>query len=160
MTIKKIFFSWDFIFAVLLTAGVGFVLPKFIETEFTHDLYGIGINVLSIIFAIYFAALAIITASSDDDFVLFLEEENDFTKLVHSFRFSLSILFISLVYSILIYSFTAFRKSNDILVECNIFFILFTFLFSYSLFATANSALDSINYAKFRAKFLKLKPKK
>lgn len=160
MTLKKIFLSWDFILATLLTVAIGYTLPKGINIEFSYDLFGIGINVLSIIFAIYFAALAIITASSDDDFVLFLEDENDFTKLVYSFRFALSVLFISLIFSLLSYGYTSFYKSTGEVIQCKLLFTIFVFLFSYSLFVTANSAIDSINYAKYRAEFLKSKPRK
>jgi hypothetical protein len=159
MKIKDIFYSWDFILALLSSILILILLPYRIANEFAHDIYGIGISVLSIVFSVYFAALAIMIASSDDDFIRFLEEEGDYTAIISTFKFSLLILFVALLYSLAIYTVSSAQLAMDCKNQPFWWFVIFTFLFLWGLFAAANSTYDSITYAKFRTKFLSLKNK-
>jgi hypothetical protein len=154
MKIKNIIISWDFITALIMTVIIAFVLPSRIKTEFASSLYETGISVLSIVFSVYFAALAIIISSSDDDFVKFLEKDGDYSAIVDSFKFSLALLFIALIYSILLFSISSFWISETCLIQSSLWLIVFIFLFLYSMFAALNSTLDSLKYAKFRTRFL------
>jgi hypothetical protein len=159
MKIKDILLSWDFLASLPISLVVAYLLPFWVSNEFAHDLYGIGISVLSIVFSVYFAALAIIISSSDDDFVRFLEEEGDYTAIITTFEFSLGALFIALLYSLIMYAFTAAWIAHKFESQQYWWLAIFTFLFLYSLFAALNSTMDSITYAKFRTKYLKKKPK-
>lgn len=162
ITLKEIIFSWDFIVSMLLTIALSFVLKDPISSEFAKDIYGVGISVLSIVFSVYFAALALIITSGDDDFVHFLEEAGDYTGIIYTFKFSLIALFSALIYSIFIYAFTAAQiyqsKAGQVQVLQYEFFLwIFIFLFSYGLCAALGATLDSITYAMFRIKFLRVR---
>lgn len=157
MKIKDIFWSWDFIVSLPVSVIVAYALPYWVSNKFAHDLFGIGISVLSIVFSVYFAALAIIISSSDDDFVRFLEEEGDYTAIISTFQFALAALFVALIYSIVLYAFTATWISNKYDNQPFWWLSIFTFLFLYSLLAALNSTLDSIMYAKFRTRYLSTK---
>lgn len=153
MKIKKLI-SWDFMLAVVATIAAGFLLNTEIENSIVKDVYGIGVSVLSIVFSIFFAALSIIISSSDNDFVKFLEKDGSFTELIKTLRLTLVLLFISLIVAIILYIYTAFAQLNG-KEQTKWLFLLFVFLSIYSLFAVLSSALDSIKFAYFRAKFLK-----
>lgn len=154
MKLKSVFWAWDFLLACVLSLAAGYILPYWVANDFAHDLYGIGISVLSIVFSVYFAALAIIISSSDDDFVRFLEEDGDYTSIISTFEFSLAALFAALLYSLIMYAFTASWISDKYESQPFWWLAIFSFLFLYGLFAALNSTLDSITYAKFRTRFL------
>ncbi len=159
MRLSTIILSWDFVASIILTLATAIFLPPMLKISFCISFYNIGITVLSIIFSLFFAALAIIMTSSDNDFIEFLEEENDFTALLDTFKITLLMLFISLIYSIFLYvASDYFAKINDDQFQQHkIFFLLFEFLFSYSLFSTALSVKDTIKFSNIRAKYLKSK---
>lgn len=162
MKISNIILSWDFVVAIVLTLVTALILPTSIELNFCKSFYSTGITVLSIIFSIFFAALAIIMASSDNDFIVFLEENGDFTALLESFKITLVMLFISLVYSIVLFVYTDYYISvlqKQIVSQHKTFFLIFEFLFCYSLLATGLSVKDTIIFSNFRAKYLSKKKK-
>ena len=154
---KDIFLSWDFVIAIILTLATYALLPSTLQLEFCKSFYNIGITVLSIVFSLFFAALAIIMASPDNDFINFMEEEGDFTDLLYRFKFVLITLFISLIYSIVLFVMTEYKLSTlhvQTGAQHFIFFLVFEFLFSYSLIATLLSVDDTIKFSKFRARFI------
>ena len=156
MKIREIILSWDFFVASLITLVTALIIPHRLSLEFCLSFYNIGITVLSIVFSIFFTALAIIMASSDDDFISFLEEEGDYTILMVSFKITLVMLFVSLIYSIVLYCITSYVLSClpiDKSQNC-IYFLIFEFLFSYSLFATGLSVKDTIMFSQYRAKYI------
>ena len=159
MKISNIILSWDFVIAIVLTLITALILPSYLELEFCKSFYSTGITVLSIIFSIFFAALAIIMASSDNDFIEFLEENGDFTALLDTFKITLVMLFISLIYSIVLfvitdYNLTSLKCQSD---QHKTFFLVFEFLFCYSLLATGLSVKDTIIFSNFRARYLSRK---
>ncbi len=160
MKISNIILSWDFVIAIVLTLVTALILPSYLELEFCKSFYSTGITVLSIIFSIFFAALAIIMASSDNDFIEFLEENGDFTALLDTFKITLVMLFISLIYSIVLYVITDYNLTT---LKCEgfkqhkTFFLIFEFLFCYSLLATGLSVKDTIFFSNFRARYLSKK---
>jgi hypothetical protein len=161
MKLNDVILSWDTLVALALTLITAIVLPSNLSMTFCLSFYNIGITVLSIIFSIFFAALAIVMASSDNDFIEFLEENNDFTALLNSFKITLIMLFVSLLFSIILtvwtnYSLTCEPSEK---LQNKTYFLIFEFLFSYSLFATGLSVKDTITFSYFRAKFLSRKNK-
>lgn len=162
MKIREIVLSWDFVIAIVITPLTALLLPKRLSLDFCLAAYNIGITVLSIVFSIFFAALAIIISSSDNDFIDYLEKEGDYTALLNSFIITLIILFVSLIFSIVMAVITLYiihNKPID-LTQCNVSFLIFEFLFSYSLFATGLSVKDTIAFSKYRAKYLRRKKSK
>jgi len=91
MMIKRVVFAWDFLLAIVGAIFIAVVFPCALPIDFAKDIYNVGISVLSIVFSVFFAALAIIMASSDDDFVRFLEKDGDYTLLINTFQVSLSV---------------------------------------------------------------------
>jgi K+-sensing histidine kinase KdpD len=154
MKLKDLIY-WDLLLALVLAVLLGFILPDNIDNSFASTIYGVGISVLSIIFSVFFAALAIIISSGDNDFIHFLEENGDYSIIINSFRFSLILLFISLIVSIIMFVITSLWQSNNIATQPKIVLALFTFIFSYSLFVTANSSLDALKYAERRVIFIR-----
>ncbi|MFA5403896.1 MAG: hypothetical protein WC358_03070 [Ignavibacteria bacterium] len=154
MKIKKVIFSYDFIGSIIFAFLIYVFFPNQIDNLFIKDVYTIGISILSIVFSVFFAALAIIISSSDDEFVKFLINKNYYNSILLSFKITLFSLFFALSYSIILYIIT----SNLILLKFErqslIFFIFFVLFFSYSLIATALSANDAIKYSKFRSEYL------
>jgi len=160
MKAKDVIISWDFLLSCALSIVAWVILPYWVNNQFTITLYEIGISVLSIIFSVFFAALAIIISSSDDDFVQFLEEEGDYTAIIDTFKFSLSVLFIALVYSIILTAITSYWMIQNHIHQQYYFIIIFSFLFFYGLFSTFNSTYDAIKYSKFRTIYLHRKKNK
>jgi drug/metabolite transporter (DMT)-like permease len=154
MSIKSIFSSWD-IWVALGAAGLAwFVLPSFVSNDLVINLYNVGISVLAIVFSVFFAALAIIISSGDNDFIQFLEETGDYSTIISSFRSALVLLFFALLYSLLIYASTAIWIAGKLTEQNSLWFVLFVFLFIYGLTSTALSSFDAIRYASFRVRFL------
>ena len=151
---REIIMSWDFLASLIIAGFSYFLFRPEIKSDFAKDMYGIGISVLAIVFSVYFAALAIIISSGDNEFVEFLETRGYYSIIIGAFQFSLAVLFIALIYSVVAYTITAYNSSNQISSQPIVWFCLFMFLFPYGLFATANSSLDAIKYAEYRVKFL------
>ncbi|RRR66870.1 MAG: hypothetical protein EI684_19930 [Candidatus Viridilinea halotolerans] len=158
MKVKQMFFSWDIWVAILVAAISGFALFPDIPNAFAKEVYNIGISVLAIIFSVYFAALAIIISSWDNDFVGFLQKRGYYERLIFAFLASLIILFTALVYSIFVFSLSAFwvAENSTPTRQSVYWFIGYSFWFAYGLFATISSSIDAIKYTQYRAKFLTL----
>lgn len=151
---SRIFTSLDFWIATVAACLLAFWFPYWLPNGLAKDYYGIGISVLSIVFSVFFAALAVIITASDDDFVAFLDAEGDYTELLLNFRFSLGLLFCALIYSLVLYAYTSARISRSVERQHSLFVVVFGFLFLWGLFAAFNSAYDAIKYAEYRKKFL------
>ena len=161
MKIKNIIFSWDLAFTIILTILTYCFFPTNLKNELTKDIFGVGISILSIVFSVFFAALAIIISSGDNEFINFIESNgNHFTKIITSFKYSLLLLFLGLLYSVIVYTYTSNLLSNKILLQSKWILIIFVFIFFYGLFASVNSTLDAIKYAEFRTRFLLIIQKK
>lgn len=159
--IRKYLFSFDFVIALILSFIVFYKLNKEVSYDLSKDLLSVGINILTLIFSIFFAALAFMISSSDDEFVAFLEEENMFTTLVNSFKWTLWSLFIALAYCIILY--ISITYEHDLYPNCMVnryFILLYCFTFFYALIATLLSTSDAINYAQRRIKFVVAKKTK
>jgi len=133
-------------------------LPNWVGGDLIKDLLGMGIGVLSLIFSIFFAALAFIISASDDEFVEFLENDGLFSRLINTFKWTVGSLFFALLYSIILYVISSFRMSLNTSFEMSEWFLgLFSFMFFYSLIATMLSTNDAIKYSKTRIKYIKNK---
>ena len=160
MNVKDVLKSWDIWVAIFITFVVWFILPATIKNDLVLNLYNIGISVLSIVFSVFFAALAIIITSGDNDFIHFLEETNDYSIIISGFKLALIILFLALLYSIFIYAATALWISDGGSTQSIYWFAGFVFWFMYGLMATADSSLTSIRYAVYRVQFIRASHKK
>lgn len=158
MNIKDIFTCWDFIASLFITLVLYLLSPHQLTGGFLKDFYGIGISVLSIVFSVYFAALAIIISSSDDDFVRFLESEGHYTAILGTFKFAIFMIFIALVYFIILFSVSTYKVGVDSkYTQSYLWLISSAFLFSYSLFCVFNSTIDALKYSHYRVQFLEQK---
>lgn len=157
MNAKSIILSWDFIVAIILAAISYCVLPKYISNKFAVQLYGLGVSVLSIVFSVYFASLAVIIASPSDDFVKFFNEKGGYNKLLNIYKYTLLMLFLGLAYSIVGFAVSSFfvEEFEGKLMQNKNFIFPFLFLFPYALFCSFNSAKDAIMYSVYRNEFLK-----
>lgn len=160
MSLKNILKGWDFILATIGTLVALATLPAWIGNEYAKDLYEMGISVLSIVFAVFFTALAVIIAAGDDDFVMFLKEVDLYPRLVGTFRFTLWALFVALSYSVAAFTFTVGSMAAGYKMQGKSILIGFVFLFGYGLFATVSSTHDALNYSRYRLEFLDIKRRK
>lgn len=154
----RIVLSWDVGVAIIAAGAVWIALPARVESSIVGAIYGAGTSVLSIVFSVFIAALAIIMSSSDDDFVTFLEEEGHFSLVLWGFQFTLGLLFAALMYSLLLQSLSAFWSAvspTPLTHQHKVWLVFFTFLFVWSLLATLLTTYASIRYAQFRVRFLK-----
>jgi hypothetical protein len=155
--LKSLLASWDIWIAVIITALASVCLPDYIDMKFSLSFYNVSMTVLSIIFSLFFTAMAIIMSSSDNDFIDFLEEKNTFTELLWSFKITLLILFISLLSSIILYTGTSYwieTYNNKNWVQNKYLLVFLVFSFSYGMFATWYCIMDTIKFSKFRSEFL------
>ena len=157
MTLAKIVWSWDFVTAFLVALSTIPFAPQWVRSSLVKDVSAIGISVLAITFSIFFAALAIIMSSSDDDFVAFLEADGVYKRVVSTFRFSLVVLSLALLFSLFLYTYTSARLTAEIQYQSRWWSIFFEFLFLYSLFAALTAALDSVRYSEYRSRFVVLR---
>lgn len=163
MNYKSIIYSFDIWIALAITAVTAFFLPAEIKSTFACSFYSVGITVLSIVFSLFFACLAIIMTSNDNEFVKFMEDPDRlFTRLLDSFKFTLSLLLFSLAYSIVAFQYFDFfvKIHSERHYQHKAFFLLFEFLFSYALCATSQSVYDTIRFTSRRTIFLKQSDKK
>lgn len=156
-SVRSTFVSWDFVVAFSIAISAFLLLPQKVANDFARDIYNVGITSLSIIFSVYFAALAIIISSGDNDFIDFFDEEGDYTRLIKSFRYALFTLVVALLLSISFYTVATilfYKKEPD---QPKTLMTIFSFSASYSLLATFMAANDAIEYALYRVKFLRLR---
>lgn len=155
---KTYVFSYDTIIGIVLSVLCIWFLPSWVSGSLIIGLLEMGIGVLSIIFSIFFAALAFIISASDDEFVGFLEEDGFFTRLINSFKWTVLSLFIALIYSIVIYTIASFGMAESERFEMSEYVLMiFCFLFFYSLIATLLSTNDAIRYSKTRVRYIQIK---
>ncbi|MEW5677043.1 hypothetical protein ABGT15_12080 [Flavobacterium enshiense] len=160
--VKALILSWDFFATVFVTAIAYFIMPGYIDMKFLLSVYNMSITILALIFSLFFAALAIIMSSSENDFIDFLDEENLFTELLWSFKVTLIFLFFSLIYSIILYTGTSYyieTYSSKEWLQDNILFLILVALFTYSMAATCISVYDTIKFSEYRSKFNRMKKK-
>lgn len=151
--IKNIILSWDTFAAMIVMMITYALVPADISNKFCTTIYGTAIGVLSIIFSIFFASLAVILAFPDNKFIKFIEEEDGyFTKLLGFFRFTLYSLFVALLYTIIIYVVSNYDESNFAWTKP--LFIIFAGAFAYSLMSTGIAVDVTIKITSQRAQFL------
>ena len=100
-------------------------------------------------------------SSSDDDFIIFLNEDKIFDDLLWTFKVTLIALFGCLIYSLFLYILTNYyienSKKGEIWFQHKIIFCSLTFLTTYSLIATYLSVENTLIFSKFRSKYLKIR---
>jgi len=160
MKIREVIISWDTFFALIVAVVAFLLLPNQVAGTYAKDAYLVGITVLSTIAPMFFAALAIITSLSDNDFIDFLEEDGTYSALLQDFGYSLSMMLAILVVSILLYFYTQYELLNASYTQPQIVVVFFMFGFSYALFAGFLASNDAIKYLKYRTRYLSIKNKK
>lgn len=154
MNPKRILCSTDCLAATVTALVLVLLLPESVPTLLARDLFAASMSVLSITFSVFFAALAVIISSSDNDFVRFLEVDGAYSRIISSFRFTLEAIFVALIASVVLYTLAAIQAASDCEDQPKWYIVAFGPLFFYSLFAAMGVARDSITYAKYRARFL------
>lgn len=145
--------SYDTILGLIaLILGILFV-PEKIENSVCIAVYGTAIAVLSIIFSIFFASLAVILAFPDNEFIIFIERGNRlFSRMLAYFKATLFILFASLIFNIVIYIHASLNGYNT---EYNRpIFLVFLFIFTYSLIATITAVIVTLKLTQSRSDYL------
>lgn len=156
---KSFFWSYDFGISLAIGIILYVVLPEFLSMKFMLTYYEIIITTISIVFSLMFASCSILMSSSDNDFINFLNEKNDFDNLLWTFRITLIALFLSLIYALVIFVATNYivemAKEDEVWVQHKIFFTTLSSITIYGLVATFLSVEDTLKFSKFRSRFLK-----
>jgi len=156
MKVKNILIAWDIWAALIITVVLRLLSPCYLPLGIVKVLSAVATSILSIIFSVYFAALAIIITSGDNKFVLFLEEEGHYTAIVGTYKFTLILLFVSLVTAIFMFGLATIAIDRHYVLINAWPVLLSALLFLYSIFAVGNSAIEAITYSKFRVDFLNI----
>lgn len=152
--LKRILISWDFIGAVMCAALYALLVKSDTSAEILKDVTALAVSTLSIIFSVYFAALAVLITSVDNEFVKFLQRFNAYSQLIWSFRYTFLIIFLALIFSITLYVTTLFETSKEVQGIYPLQIVIpYVFITTYSLFCTVSSSVDAIIYAEYRSKF-------
>jgi len=131
------------------------ITPSAFPVIVARDVYALSSSVLSIVFSVFTASLAIILASPDDKFVRFLEDEGFYQEILWGFLLTLGALFVALVYSIGAFSWSSYQLESKVLHQHRVGVLACGGLVSYALGSTFTSALSAIRYARTRAKYLR-----
>lgn len=155
--LKSIFISWDFIVAIVVAIALYFLLPSLVPAKIVKPIYEVSISVLSVIFSVFFAALAVLITAGDNEFVRFLEEEGLYKKIIFTFKVTLILLFIAMLFSIVSFvTILPYTETDIKFMYSKEMIVLFSFFTLYALFASINSTMDAIKYAEYRAAYLEL----
>ena len=159
MKISRVLVSWDFAFAVTLSGLTLLLCPSVVSSSMAKDFYSVGISVLSIVFAVFFAAFAIIMSAGDNEFVAFLHQDGEYAEIIWSFRATVLILFASLLLALGEYTYVGFRIAQKAEWHSKWFLVAFAGGFSYALMAVALSVFDAIKYSAARVQYLSARKK-
>ena len=150
--LKSLFLSWDTIGALVLAVLLAILTPGAITYAMAKEVYAASMSVLAVIFSVFFAGLAVLITAGDDEFVCFLQEDGSYARILWTFKFTLTALFVSLLASIGLFVHALTYGSRDNYPEWLL--MVFALLAFYSLFAAVGSSLHAIKYAEVRARFL------
>jgi hypothetical protein len=145
----------DAFMSLIVVCGLIALTPTWFPVVVAKDVYGLSSSVLSIVFSVFTAALAIIISSPDDKFVRFLDAEGFYRDLLWGFTLTLGALFVALVFSIAAFSWTSYQLAAKTSHQHHVGVIACGGLLTYALGATLTSTLSAIRYARTRAAFLR-----
>lgn len=159
--LKRFIFSWDLAAALFSSVLFALLVTQPVSAEIVRDITLLAVSTLSIIFSVFFAALAVLITSGDNEFVKFLQKFGAYTEIVWSYKFTVIVIFVALLFSIVLYVTALFEIPKKIPGVYPVI-IVATYIFSaiYALFCTISSAIDAIMYSEYRTKFLMANKKK
>jgi len=149
---RSTFLTWDIWLAFGLSLLCLLIPNRLITPDFAQEILKTTNSILSVLFSVYFAALAILASSGDNEFVMFLQSEGYYKDILGNFKITLYLLFIALVISIMLLVWVSLLPESSTII--NFLPEIYAFIFLYSVFATINSSSDAIIYAQLRGKFL------
>jgi hypothetical protein len=153
--LKRIFIAWDLFAAIICAVLYVFLLTTPVTAEIIKEITALVVSTLSIIFSVFFAALAVLITSGDNEFVKFLQKFGAYSEIIWSYKFTLLVIFIALLFSIILYITALFEIPKRVPgVYPLIIMTPYVFLTIYALFCTMSSAIDAIKYAEYRTKYL------
>lgn len=149
--------SWDWPVAVLAVVVFHLVFPQGVCYEIAREVFEVSISVLAIVFSIFFAALAVLVTSGDNEFVRFLHKDGSYQQLAWSFKVTLLLLFSALLASIVLFITVLPPTTHEILgTYPRPIMLVYCFFVLYSLLAALQSSLDAVRYAELRARFIEI----
>lgn len=152
MKAKSIFLSPDFVISGFFWVAIVNITPIGIDLQTICDLTLMKIQVSSIVFSFFFAALALFTAAGSDSFIRFLENECEsaYCEILKSYKFTLGLLGTSLVIETALY--TVYKIIGPSLSPISTWSLICatTGFFTWAILAAIMSAFDSIRLHQFR----------
>ncbi|MFN8469369.1 MAG: hypothetical protein U0X20_27685 [Caldilineaceae bacterium] len=161
--VQTIFGSWDLWLALSITVVLMIYVPREIPAKFAQEVFGVTIALLAIVFSVYFAALAILLASGDNDFIRFMTEDGSYYSILWAFKVTVILLFAALLASIALFSYAAYVEvlytnpnQNTVAVVPGWCIVTVAGLALYALFASVSSSVDAIRSAELRARYIEI----
>ncbi len=153
--IKRFLLAPDFCIAFIGAIFFALFANGPISSDLVKEITSTAITILSIIFSVFFAALAVMITSGDNEFINFLQRFGAYTQIVWSFKVTFFALLIALLSSLILYLTSIFQLSKPISGVYPWFFTTpYIFLTFYALLSTAAASVDAIKYAEYRTKYL------
>lgn len=149
---KRILLSFDFMisFIILIYLIVYvFIIAKFlgISTDaFMKSISEMTIGISTGIFAILFAAFAIIISLSDNRFVKFLHSQNVFNKILFPFWLTSMLFIISI--AVTYFALLLFADIQKVLIILGAFFLV------WGILSTVYLITDTVNFGRRRADYI------
>lgn len=158
MKLRSVLLSWDTASAVVASIALFFLCPKTLPARIASNILSLSVQVLSILFSLFFAAFAVIAASTADKFIQFLEKDNGYSWLLWSLKISVGSLFLALAVSLISFFLVELHQGNsgNPLSLSRLYIIIPSAFFAYSLVAAFQCFLDSLKFSKRRVEHLGL----
>ena len=154
--LKNKFISWDFFLTVGVTLILYLVLPRMVPFGFALDLYLVGVSVLSMCIFYFIAFIAVISASSDEEFIHYLRTHQGFVSVFRTYQYTIVVLFVALIFTLVMYGLANFQKylMPDVATHNRSYFLSFMFFFCYGILTVFEATLDSVSFLKLRVNFI------
>lgn len=143
----------DFWAALVLAIVIHWVSSEQISIRLAKDLFAVGTSVLAVIFSVYFASIAIIMSSGDQEFVGYLVHRGTFQKVLFGFKVTLWLLFGGLVASLGLYSMVSVQIESGSRSIGELWLASYCFVVAWGIFATLEASLTAIRHSRVRVLF-------
>lgn len=155
--LRNIFLSWDWPLALFIVVFSSYLIAEGPTIVYVNELFSTSISILAIVFSVFLTSLAVLITAGDNEFVRFLEEDGSYTRIIATFKLTLTLLSVSFISSVVLYAITLrLAESQPDIIFSRWILLTFSFFGLYSLLATIQSAFDMLKYSEFRARFLSI----
>lgn len=155
--VKRIFKSYDFILATIITAIFGFCIFYYrLESVLIPNIFITYATIASGMIAIIIASLAIVATMADNDFVAFLNQKKPiYNNILFVFWYTAIFTALTIAIAVIGYIFTTIDITH---VDMNSWLIIIATFFTIYITLAVIQAIGSVmRFGLYRAEYAKLK---